>query len=250
MNRVLLSALSTIMLTGCLGAQSPAPVALYGVQAGPGSAGVHTVQAGDTLWSIAQRYRIELQDIAYANRLRAPFALDPGQRLKMPPPQEYRVRKGDTLYGISRLFNVQTSQIARLNNLEAPYTIQPRQSLRLPSRARETVPSMRMAENTQSAPSPQGGGGVKADAGPVRLVSKETQARQEKIKQKVTAKTPPRSSGKFLKPVEGRVLSAYGPKKDGLHNDGINIKAPKGTPVRAAENTFARGLGGPFVPSP
>ncbi len=34
----------------------------------------------------------------------------------------------------------------------------------------------------------------------------------------------------------GPVLSAYGPKPGGLHNDGVNIKAPKGAPVRAAEN--------------
>ena len=32
------------------------------------------------------------------------------------------------------------------------------------------------------------------------------------------------------------MLSSFGPKPGGLHNDGINIAAPKGTPVRAAEN--------------
>ena len=34
----------------------------------------------------------------------------------------------------------------------------------------------------------------------------------------------------------GRTISGYGPKKDGLHNDGINIAAARGTPVKAAEN--------------
>ncbi|MCW8861524.1 MAG: M23 family metallopeptidase, partial [Rhodospirillales bacterium] len=36
-------------------------------------------------------------------------------------------------------------------------------------------------------------------------------------------------------PVQGRVISGFGPKAKGLHNDGINIAAPRGTPVRAAE---------------
>jgi murein DD-endopeptidase MepM/ murein hydrolase activator NlpD len=45
-----------------------------------------------------------------------------------------------------------------------------------------------------------------------------------------------RSSGTFLWPVTGKVVSEFGPKEDGLHNDGINIAAPLGTPVRAAEN--------------
>ena len=31
-------------------------------------------------------------------------------------------------------------------------------------------------------------------------------------------------------------MKSYGPKKDGLHNDGINIAAPRGSPVRAADN--------------
>lgn len=30
-------------------------------------------------------------------------------------------------------------------------------------------------------------------------------------------------------------MSGYGPKPGGLHNDGINVAAPRGTPVRAAE---------------
>lgn len=58
----------------------------------------------------------------------------------------------------------------------------------------------------------------------------------------VAAKPPaietpePRSSGRFQWPVRGTILSEFGPKPGGLHNDGLNISAPKGTPVVAAEN--------------
>jgi murein DD-endopeptidase MepM/ murein hydrolase activator NlpD len=45
-----------------------------------------------------------------------------------------------------------------------------------------------------------------------------------------------RGSGKFLWPVSGKIVSPFGPKEGGLHNDGINVAAPLGTPVRAAEN--------------
>jgi murein DD-endopeptidase MepM/ murein hydrolase activator NlpD len=57
----------------------------------------------------------------------------------------------------------------------------------------------------------------------------------------VTSAAPVRSaarssgSGRFLWPVEGRVLSNFGPKSGGLRNDGINIGAPRGAPVVAAE---------------
>lgn len=46
----------------------------------------------------------------------------------------------------------------------------------------------------------------------------------------------PRDGGRFQWPVHGTVLSGYGPKEGGLHNDGINIGAPAGTPVVAAED--------------
>jgi murein DD-endopeptidase MepM/ murein hydrolase activator NlpD len=36
--------------------------------------------------------------------------------------------------------------------------------------------------------------------------------------------------------VNGRIISSFGAKKGGLHNDGINIAAARGAPVRAAEN--------------
>ncbi len=47
---------------------------------------------------------------------------------------------------------------------------------------------------------------------------------------------PPRSASGFILPVQGRIISAFGPQAGGLSNDGINIAAPKGTPVVAAEH--------------
>ncbi len=48
---------------------------------------------------------------------------------------------------------------------------------------------------------------------------------------------PPLSGEGFLWPVDsGAVISGFGAKPDGRRNDGINIAAPAGTMVRAAEN--------------
>jgi murein DD-endopeptidase MepM/ murein hydrolase activator NlpD len=54
---------------------------------------------------------------------------------------------------------------------------------------------------------------------------------------------PPRAGGKFLWPVQGRTIAGYGRKKNGLHNDGINIAAPRGAPVQAAENGVVAYIG-------
>jgi len=37
-------------------------------------------------------------------------------------------------------------------------------------------------------------------------------------------------------PVDGEIIAAFGPNDDGLHNDGIDIAVPDGTPIRAADN--------------
>ncbi|WP_246130220.1 LysM peptidoglycan-binding domain-containing M23 family metallopeptidase [Nitrospirillum pindoramense] len=45
----------------------------------------------------------------------------------------------------------------------------------------------------------------------------------------------PKSGARFLWPVTGQVISTHGPKPGGQYNDGINIAAPTGTPVVAAD---------------
>ena len=39
----------------------------------------------------------------------------------------------------------------------------------------------------------------------------------------------------FRWPVKGKVITNFGPRDDGTHNDGINIAVPAGTDVQAAE---------------
>jgi len=47
---------------------------------------------------------------------------------------------------------------------------------------------------------------------------------------------PPRAGSRFIWPVDGEIIAAFGPDHDGLHNDGIDIAVPDGTPIRAADN--------------
>ncbi len=221
-----LSIVTCLLALSACGSGNPAPVINYGLNGGATSAGIHTVSSGDTLWSIAQRYDIDMKDVIYVNNLRAPYFLEIGDRLALPPPNSYRVRAGDTLYGISRTFDVSMTQLARQNDLRQPFRIMPGDKLRLPSVQPAIEPPSKPVRLAAATPGrkPEGPG---VAAKPVAKVSKSLP---------VKTKTPPRSSGKFAWPVNGPIISTYGPKKDSLHNDGINLRAPKGTPVRAAEN--------------
>lgn len=234
-------------LGGCWTRETPAPAVTYAQLQGAGSTGAHTVMAGDTVWNIAERYGLVMRDIIVVNRLSAPYTLSPGQRLKLPPPRTYRVRQNDSLYGVSRLFHVSATQLARLNNLNEPYALKVGQVLKLPaiddrpatvasSSGSGTIPlppSKPLSPGTVereelSAPAPQAQG--PAVAPPVPQVASAS------LSARIPDSTPPRAGSKFSRPVAGSVISSYGPKPGGLHNDGINIKAPRGAPVRAAEN--------------
>lgn len=73
---------------------------------------------------------------------------------------------------------------------------------------------------------------------PQKIVNAQAMRRPPPLKLASVKKEnlPPHASSKFIWPVDGPVISAYGPRKGGLHNDGINIRAPRGAPVRAADD--------------
>jgi murein DD-endopeptidase MepM/ murein hydrolase activator NlpD len=52
----------------------------------------------------------------------------------------------------------------------------------------------------------------------------------------ITPPAQPRSASDKLRwPVSGRIISGFGQRSDGTHNDGINLSVPPGTSVHAAE---------------
>jgi len=99
--------------------------------------GWHRVRSGDTLGSIAKRYRTTVAAITRMNGIRNPRLLRIGQQLKIPgkgqdssdaktgtpPPApgarvDYTVRPGDTLYTLAKQFKTTIAKIKSANRLE------------------------------------------------------------------------------------------------------------------------------------
>jgi LysM repeat protein len=101
----------------------------------PGS-GVHIVQAGETLQTIATRYRTTWQAIAAANALANPNQIFVGQRLIIPStpaqPRYYTVQRGDTLFSIATRYGVTIQALSAANNLANPNQIFVGQRLVIP----------------------------------------------------------------------------------------------------------------------
>ena len=91
----------------------------------------YIVQKGDTLWSIANKYKTTVNKLKSINNLSSNLIVI-GQKLIIPSNTiEYIVQKGDTLYSISRKFNTTVTDIINKNNLKST-TIYVGQKLLIP----------------------------------------------------------------------------------------------------------------------
>ena len=164
----------------------------------------YTVVKGDNLWSISQRYDVNMSTIISTNNLKEISRLSIGQKLKLPITNMdiakaegyseeavaeeivYYVKKGESLWSISRDYNVKLESIIAANNITNASKISAGQQLRIPN-----VPGARS------------------------------------------------NIGNFIWPVRGRVTSPYGMRvlngRKEFHT-GIDIGSPKGTNIVAAES--------------
>lgn len=80
---------------------------------------VYIVQSGDSLWSIAKKYNVTVNDLKNANNLTNNL-LQIGQKLIIPSNTNYiyyTVTSGDSLWKIAKNFNVNINDLISVNNL-------------------------------------------------------------------------------------------------------------------------------------
>jgi murein DD-endopeptidase MepM/ murein hydrolase activator NlpD len=207
----------------------PAAPSLTAAAAKPAMVGlpVYVVQRKDTVYGVSRRHGVPIRGLIDYNGLKPPYTLSIGQRLNLPVQRRHAVAKGDTVYGISRRYGVDLTEFVRLNRLATPYTIKSGQSLVIP------VPPLAAVAGAAGS----GKGAAVASAGGTgQPVGTQLATAPAATAPTAIPKPPPRAGNKFIWPVKGKVILGYGPKKDGLHNDGINIQAPRGASVVAADN--------------
>ncbi len=104
----------------------------------------YTVETGDTLSKIAQRYGTTVQELVSINNISNPNLIYPGQQIRVLTNSTvngnetrgtgsitYTVRRGDTLSQIAKAYNVTVEHIVEINNLQNPSLIYPGEKLRI-----------------------------------------------------------------------------------------------------------------------
>jgi spore germination protein len=93
---------------------------------------IHVVAPGETLWRIANRYGVSVEETAAVNGLPDPGRLVVGQALVIPGEDFYTVQAGDTLWAIARTYGTTVQAILQNNRIADPDRIAPGMILYVP----------------------------------------------------------------------------------------------------------------------
>ena len=122
------------------------------------TSGTYHVEKGDTLWKVAQKHSVSVDELKDANNLTSNI-IYPNQELNVATIKEmtHKVQQGNTLWSISQQYGVTVDQIKEWNGLKSDL-IYPGEQLKIQSpngQAQQSSPSVaQAAPETQQAQAP------------------------------------------------------------------------------------------------
>lgn len=151
-------------------------------------------------------------------------------------PTRHQVRRGETAFTISRLYNVSVRSLAEWNGLGADYTIREGQFLLIP--VADAQPPARPATATAAAVTAPGAGSP-TPVPPSAATPLPTETPRPAAAPAPAPAAPnlgatqsaPAQTAQLQTPVQGTIIRDYQKGR----NDGLDIQAPPGTAVVAAE---------------
>lgn len=223
----------------------------------------HLVQRGETLYRVARQYGVEAATLVQLNHLAPPYRLKTGELLTLPPavtaaaqPETERAPVVANAWPPPAIASTSQPPAAPPRPAAAPSPAAPQAPAPLaplptvelggtavpPAIAEPAAPAAAVpapppptAAVPAAPPTPLQPPPAVAAAPPPPPEPPLPNASETRVAALVAAHDPP-TAPLFYWPVRGRVIAVFGPAPGGTHNDGINIAAPHGTIVSAAEN--------------
>ncbi|WP_254694225.1 peptidoglycan DD-metalloendopeptidase family protein [Sulfitobacter sp. SK012] len=168
-------------------------------------------------------------------------ALAPATKTPVAPeakePVRHKVERGESAYTIARLYGVPVKSLAEWNGLGADFAIREGQFLLIPV-AQQSPPASTATNTATAQPLPGAGSPTPTPPSAAKPLPKDETAKPL-VKSTAPAKpvadvgkvSKPVASAKLVIPVTGTIIREYSKGK----NEGINIKASPGSPVKAAD---------------
>ncbi|HBU06584.1 MAG TPA: hypothetical protein DEB09_00700 [Candidatus Magasanikbacteria bacterium] len=81
---------------------------------------IHNVETGDTIGSIAEKYKLDVNTLLWSNGLTLRSYIRPGDKLKILPTSGlvHKIKKGDTLSKIAKTYSAEANKIIEFNKLK------------------------------------------------------------------------------------------------------------------------------------
>lgn len=219
----------------------------------------YTVMSGDTLSAIGRRFSVRAQDIAEANEIALATPINVGQRLVLPagykdlgpqtrtitstqpryqPPAQVPVPSTATTFAATTLPPPPPPPVTTVAST-TPTVVPPTTTVKPATPAQTTPKPYSPPVATPVVPKPYTPPAT-ATVTPKPYTPPATSATSATTPMIATGVPPTDNEvaaagkGRFLWPVKGDVVSAFGPKGGGQRNDGLNIRAASGSQVQAA----------------
>ena len=177
----------------------------------------HIVANGETLWRIAQAHNTDIYELAILNQIEPPFRIFVGQSLILSNSQ----RKPLKLAAFKRTQEISRAEFPPPTNSEKKLLT-------------KGVPKIKTVNDNLTFLAMNPGTKPQTKRGTISSTHPPKISKRKLGKLYRTMLPPARKGSLFIWPVKGKLISRFGAKGRGLHNDGVNIMAPKGTVVRSA----------------
>jgi murein DD-endopeptidase MepM/ murein hydrolase activator NlpD len=204
---------------------------------------IYKVQRGDTPRGIANKFKISEQELIAANKLTRSDRLQINQTLIIPSAKQDEPEVAETGKPSEPETPAATSPDVRsvkTTTIQAPDSANPSETSPAPTqsasdgKAKDQKPDLPIAASDEVI-----GGGSPAKMAESKPAESKSASAASIASGTSTEQLPqpdPMSGNSFRWPVQGRIISEFGSKADGGHNDGIDLAVPQGTSVKAAEN--------------
>ncbi|CAN5864793.1 cell division endopeptidase DipM [soil metagenome] len=223
---------------------------------------IYTVKDGQALDAIARAMDTTRKQLADDNKLKEPYVLHKGDKLKGPKTtvKAYVAVSGDTIPLIAKRFNVTPKALAAENDMKVGDSIKSGRKISLPDGYKDKGPVKETTKTTVTLPAEPRRDTTPEPSRPYTppVYQPVTPPPSNNTYRPVTPPptqpsrpyTPPPTTpnagpltdaqiqaqgrGRFNWPLRGDIISDFGPKGTGQRNDGLNIRANAGEAVRAA----------------
>jgi len=193
---------------------------------------VHIVQKGETLYAVSRRYNVDTRSLALLNGMTRPWAVWPGDELLLPPLARDQAREPLHAGDLSPVTVAAIVPALPAVTPIVPASVAPKPAApkppQLDSKPIQLAPAPAPAKPPAAKP-PATKPVVTPAPAPVKPPAAAPAPAPKPVVQ-----APATGSRDFVWPVSGNVLKGYGASANGARNDGVNIAAPKGSPIKAA----------------